>query len=204
MTLALGRQRIRVSVDPYNHDGLTCLLQNTVPKLWRGTEAYIEVGMYFDGTFVDTVTGITSLHLDILSGTDRDGSPILQASDASIDTISEVEWVANTAAKYHARFALTATNTQFDMTAAVDNVLSLWMVIHALMADGSYITLGAGQLLVEEDGAQNGLAVVAPSPAYRINDGELQLWNPDQSKWHTLYVKGAAGAEHLAIGPGEA
>ena len=72
-------------------------------------------------------------------------------------------------------------------------------------ATGEYITLGAGQLLVEEDGAQNGLAAItAAVPAARLSDGELQLWNPDQSKWHTIYVKGAAGAEYLAIGPAEA
>jgi hypothetical protein len=35
-------------------------------------------------------------------------------------------------------------------------------------------------------------------------DGSFQLWNPDQSKWHTLLVHGLAGAEYLTIGIGEA
>jgi hypothetical protein len=205
MSLALARHRIRLSVDPFSHDGLTCRLQNSTPKIWRGTALYVEVGMYYDGAFVDSVTGITSLHLDILSASDRDGAPLLQKTDASIDTISSADWTGDTDSKYHARFALTSAETQFDMTAAVDNLLSLWFVVHALLTDGSYVTLGAGQVIVEEDGAQNGLAVVtSPSPAYRLQDGELQLWNPDQSKWHTIYIKGAAGAEYLAIGPAEA
>lgn len=34
--------------------------------------------------------------------------------------------------------------------------------------------------------------------------GELQLWNPDQSKWHTLQVRGLAGGEYITIGAGEA
>jgi hypothetical protein len=80
---------VRISLDPLNHDGLTCRLQNAAPKIWRGTDLYIEVGMYFDAVFVDTVTGITSLHLDILPGNDRDGTPLVQKSDASLDTISE-------------------------------------------------------------------------------------------------------------------
>lgn len=33
--------------------------------------------------------------------------------------------------------------------------------------------------------------------------GELQLWNPDQSKWHTLQVRGLAGGEYITIGAGE-
>jgi hypothetical protein len=34
-------------------------------------------------------------------------------------------------------------------------------------------------------------------------DGTFQLWNPDQSKWHTLLVHGLVGAEYLTIGAGE-
>jgi hypothetical protein len=45
---------------------------------------------------------------------------------------------------------------------------------------------------------------VAVDRAYRIADGELQLWNPDQSLWHSIYVRGGAGAEQLVIGAGEA
>ena len=40
---------------------------------------------------------------------------------------------------------------------------------------------------------------------YRIkSDGSLQLWNPTQSKFHTLSLSGTAGAELLTIGAGEA
>jgi|SRR4030095_15172563 hypothetical protein len=35
------------------------------------------------------------------------------------------------------------------------------------------------------------------------SDGSFQLWNPDQSKWHTLQIKGSAGAEYITIGAGE-
>jgi hypothetical protein len=35
-------------------------------------------------------------------------------------------------------------------------------------------------------------------------DGSFQLWNPDQSRWHTLQVRGLAGAEYVTIGAGEA
>lgn len=39
---------------------------------------------------------------------------------------------------------------------------------------------------------------------YRFkDDGTFQLWNPTQSKFHTLSLTGAAGAELLGIGAGE-
>ena len=31
-------------------------------------------------------------------------------------------------------------------------------------------------------------------------DGSFQLWNPDQSAWHTLHVRGLAGGEYITIG----
>ena len=34
-------------------------------------------------------------------------------------------------------------------------------------------------------------------------DGSFQLWNPDQLKWHTLQVRGLAGAEYITIGAAE-
>ncbi len=203
MSLSLPQHRVRLTCDATVHTGLACRLQGTAPKIWRGVDTFIEVGLYFDETFVDVVSDISSINLDIIAIADRDGTPLLQKASA-VSTITEAEWLANTAAKYHGRFDLTAADTQFDMTAAVDNVLPLWMVIHVLTTASKKITYGAGYLYVEEDGAQNGaIAPSAPSPAYRINDGELQLWNPDQSLWHTVYIKGAAGAEYLAIGPGE-
>lgn len=200
MSLSLGQRRIRLSVDPYSHDALTCRLQGSVPKIWRGTDTYIEIGMYLDGVFVDTSTGISAINVDILPANDRDAAPLLQKTDASIDTISEADWTGNTASKYHARVALSRSETQFDMTNAVDNILSLWIVIHALMATGEYITLGAGQLLVEEDGAQNGLsAITAAVPAARLSDGELQLYDPDAAAWRTIMISGGT----LALGPAE-
>jgi len=39
---------------------------------------------------------------------------------------------------------------------------------------------------------------------YRIKNGALQLYNPDQSKFHTITIAGAAGSEHTSIGDGEA
>ena len=34
-------------------------------------------------------------------------------------------------------------------------------------------------------------------------DGSVQLWNPDQSKWHSLQIRGSAGGEYITIGAGE-
>jgi hypothetical protein len=206
MTVA-ARDRVRVSCDSRSHAGLVCRLQGSAPYIWRGTDIYVEVGLYVAGAFRTDITDLASLTLEILPIDDRAGNPlvtetILAASFGTCGT--EADWTANAADKYHARFLLSSVDTQFDMTDASENVAQFWMVIHAVSTSGERITYGAGILMVEEDGAQNGLAVVSSNPAARIQDGELQLWNPDASTWHTVYVRGAAGAETIVIGAGEA
>lgn len=49
--------------------------------------------------------------------------------------------------------------------------------------------------------------IAAPTTTWTISNsvrikasGAFQLWNPDQNAWHTLQVRGLAGAEYLTIG----
>jgi hypothetical protein len=52
-----------------------------------------------------------------------------------------------------------------------------------------------------------GLPEAPVNGSYRLltngNGTFLQLWNPTQSKWHTVFVSGAAGTETLVLGPAE-
>lgn len=57
----------------------------------------------------------------------------------------------------------------------------------------------------EVDALLLGYAPRTVAAKYRIKtDGAFQLWNADQTKWHTLTLSGAAGAEQLNIAAGEA
>jgi len=209
MSLQVARHRIRLQCDAISTDAINCLLRDTTPKVWCGVDLQIEVGLYWNGTFVDDLSNIDSLVLEIHTGSDRDSAPLVQEtlSSGDLDTgMTEEEWESNASDQAHATFTIAHGDLALDLSDADNNELDFWLVVHAVTNDGTprYITWGGTKLTVVEDGAQLGLAVVtAPDPAYRLNDGELQLWNPDQSKWHTLYVKGASGAEYLAIGPGE-
>ena len=50
-----------------------------------------------------------------------------------------------------------------------------------------------------------GLPSAPTDGSYRLEtngDGTfLQLYNPTQSQWHTVFIQGGSGAETLAIGP---
>lgn len=200
MSLSLSQHRLRLTCDANAPWNMTCLLQGGAPKLPRGVDAYIEVGLQFKAAMIDSVTNITSVNLDILATTDRSGSPLVQKTSAAA-TCSLAEWTGLSDSKYTARFDLSATDTQFDMTDAIEYVLDLWLVIHATITGGERITYGYGILQIEEDGAQNGLAVVTPPvPTAKLSSaGDLYVYNPDTNKFHRAQATGAAGAVTLAL-----
>jgi len=200
MSLSLAQHRLRLTCDANAPWNMTCLLQSGAPKIPRGTDVFIEVGLQFKAAMIDSVTNISTVNLDILSTTDRSGSPLIQKT-ATPGSCSLADWTGLDAAKYSARFDLTATDTQFDMTDALEYVLDLWLVIHATLTGGERLTYGYGILQIEEDGAQNGLAVVTPTvPTAKISTaGDLYVYNPDTNKFHRAQATGAAGAVTLAL-----
>ena len=106
---------------------------------------------------------------------------------------------------YMAERATTSLNLQ--LTVQLDGVkidlpdLSLTVQPQGIPTDPSN-TPGPLFYTAAQSDAQYALLTVAGQ--YRIRtDGGFQLWNATQSKWHTLAISGAAGAEVLTIGAGE-
>lgn len=207
--MSLPRHRIRLKMDPTSHTPVSCDFTGQAPKTWRGADVQFEIGLAWDGTILTDIVNVATLVLEIHDNADRDGSPLAQetlAAGSLKQNLTAELWAGELEANCHGLFAFTNAEMQLSLgTNPVEDKKTFWLVVHATTTDGTtrYITWGCAELTIEEDGAQNGLSVVSESPAYRISDGELQLWNPDESTWHTLYVKGAAGAEYLALGPGE-
>ena len=211
MSTSLARDRVRLQFDPVSHSAASCRLRGNSPSVWRGADLQVEVALYFGGTILDSFTNIAALYLDILPGDDRDGAPLIsKASSAAPAAVTEADWLLNDPTKYAALFEFSKTEMQVDMTGASDNKRTFWLVCHAVTTDATprYITYGAAQLVVEEDGAQNGLSVVGPmAQNWRIkqvgNEQFLQIYNADTAKWNTIMVTGAAATEQLALGAGQ-
>lgn len=211
MTLALSRYRLRFRMDPTSHTALTCIIQGRTPQIWRGVDCYVEIALFggaADATFIDDLTNITSVSLEIHTSSNRSTAALVSKTIAggSLSALTLINWNTGGAAHYHARFELSASDTNFDMTNAQNNKLQFWLVFHAVLTSGEYITLGSTVLEVEEDAAQLGIpAVGTVNASFRVkSDGVLQLLNNDTGKWHSLWVLGAAtGSEKLVIGSGE-
>jgi hypothetical protein len=64
-----------------------------------------------------------------------------------------------------------------------------------------------GELKIfDEDGVEwdvqvtTGGSLDTESRTLRIQDGQLQLYNPDSSGWHPISVRGADGSQYLSVG----
>lgn len=205
MTTSLRAHRIRLACNQDSHVSMQDALTTQVPLIWRGTSVNVEIGLFVGTTIIDTKSNIANLYLEI-HATPRSTAPLVQKSIAgsALDvTVTSQQWTAGT--HQNTTITLASADTQFDLAGASDEKRTFWMVIHIVDTSGNKITCGGGQITVEEDGAQNDLAVVPQTvPAFRISDGNLELYNPDTATWHAVYVKGAAGQERLAIAGGAA
>lgn len=203
MTLSLARHRVRLQCDAIETDPVVCRLRNSAPKIWRGTDVQIEVALYWNGTLVDDLSNISSLTCEIHEGTDRDGAPLVQKTLGlgDLDTgMTAEEWLTNAEDQRHAEFDFDAADLQLDMTDATGDELVFWLVVHGVTSAGDYITWGACNLTLVEDGAQNGLSTVTSAvPTVVLYDGDLYLYNPDTALYHKAQATGAAGAVTLAL-----
>jgi hypothetical protein len=130
-----------------------------------------------------------------------------QASATSDGYLSKEDWLRfnNTS------IGFAPVQSVFGRQGAVIAQQADYSAFYASVAQGVPAGGAAGQVLMKSAAADFSMSwspVTLSLPAVfsglRIKaDGSFQLWNPDQNKYHTLQVRGLAGAEYLTIGAGE-
>lgn len=203
-----GRHRLRIAPDVKKHDPVTDLVTGATPLIWRGTSLQVEVALFYDGALKTDIGNIANLYLGIYNSS-RVGGPLIQKSLAAADlhgTLTANDWTAGTEDKYHALFEFAYAETQLPMdgNGTLQNKQTFWLVIHAVTTDVSprRITWGGCNLEVEEDAAQNDLAVVPmAAPTFRISNGDLQLYNKTTNRFRAVWFEGPDGSETLKWGP---
>lgn len=176
MTTALQPTRLRFACNSRSHSLVVDKLTNAAAIIWRGVPVDVEFCLFVDTALVDDKSNLSAVYFE-LHATPRSSAPLVQKTLVPGDldmTISEANW--NDGTKEHGTFALTHADTQVDFTDASDEKRNLFWVIHALTTDNKYITCGCGQITIEEDGAQNDLAILgASNPTAGMQDGDLWI-----------------------------
>jgi hypothetical protein len=202
MTTALQPTRLRFACNSRSHSLVTDKLTGAAAIIWRGVPVDVEFVLYVDTALVDDKSNLSAVYFE-LHATPRSSAPLVQKTLVPGDldmTISEANWLDGT--KEHGTFALAHADTQVDFATASDEKRNLFWVIHALTTDNKYITCGCGQITIEEDGAQNDLAVLgASNPTVAVVDGDLRIKNRTTGEWRNIWIEGAGDEETLKWGP---
>lgn len=202
MTTQLKPTRLRFACNSRSHNLVTDKLTGSAAIIWRGVPVDVEFALFVDTTLVDDKANLSAVYFE-LHATPRSTAPLVQKTLTAADldmTISEANWTDGT--KQHGTFALAHADTQVDFTGATDEKRTLFWVIHAITTEGKYITCAAGQITIEEDGAQNDLAILgAANPTIRVVDGDLQIKNRTTGVWRNVFLEGAGDEETLKWGP---
>lgn len=203
MSLQLPRYRMRLACDALSHGSLHCLLQDRSPIVWRGVDMQVEAGLFWGSTLTDDIDNITTLTAEIHDNSDRAGAPLVQKTLAVVGLKTDLtleEWQGGAADNAHGVFEFSDEDMQLDMTDAVQNIKTFWLVIHAVTADTYRNTYAAGTFDIEEDGAQNDLSVVtSPTPTAKLSTtGDIYIYNPDTERYHRQQATGPVGAVTVA------
>ena len=84
-------------------------------------------------------------------------------------------------------------------------LLAHWeILVKNIAIDPTSVTQAVPQQLASLDYVDAAMADIATPAAgsYRLRNGLLELYNATTSKWHTVFIDGAANEEHITIGPG--
>ncbi len=198
----IGESRIRLSLDLVDYESATNILTGYAPEIWRGMPTRFEIGIYNSGAFVTNLSSFVSVSVEVFADSSRSGPAFLKVTQTNLSAaLTESNWLAGAEASAHAVFELTASQTSFDLSEAIENVQQYWMVWYATTATTDNYTLGSSVIRVHQSGAP-ATAVIGSSNMYvRITlDGKLQVYNETTAGWHDLYLRGAAGSESLVIG----
>ena len=159
----LGRTRIRLAGDAANFNSPLDANSRATPQFWRGNDVQFEIAVFFNGA-LQSIADLASVTLEIRApgsgggAPDPSTSPLMSAtvnSGALDDTLTGDTW--SDGSKQHALIAFTAAQSNI---AAGPQWLSLWVV--TTDSPGRVITLAAGPIRVQEDGA--GLTTTPPTP----------------------------------------
>ncbi len=194
------------------------------PESVRANATRFEFGFFTAAGVAHSLTNVESLNLRIMPSQTDETEVLADQTVTSIDnTMAANTWADGS--KQHAVF--TFTNAEMNLEVGASSPKSLWLVVTAIMDDGTEYTFAGGVFLLHEDNnaaadpppENPGTAITLEQADARYlpitagdgdangfmivpnsEDGmELALWNETRSIYQILRITGAAGSETLTF-----
>ena len=158
----LDRQRLRIKAQPSNFDAPQDVRSNGTLRLWSGSAARVEVGIFFDSATLADISNLSFVTFEIKPTGSGDTAPaasvtpdvqkILAAGALNAALTLEL-WTAGAITDAHAIFTLSDAETNFTG--------NKWALCYATTSAGLTVTLFAGLIEFKADG---GPSTTSPNP----------------------------------------
>jgi len=215
--MQLTKHSIRLALDMTSRTSVVDANTADAPEVWRGTDLDVQLGLFngtpATGTWLDSVANITSITLEIKDNANRAALAFVTETITAADLDAGASY-ADWASDDDEHGSITLSDDDLGLPAG-----EYWLVISAILTDGTVLTLGTCVLTISEDGANTGggtgtgflttaqgdarypLITPTDGSGYRFKAAEgLQLQDRITDLWHTIYIENGA----IAIGAGEA
>jgi hypothetical protein len=158
----LDRQRLRIKAQPSNFDAPQDVRSNGSLRLWSGSAARVEVGIFFDSTTLADISNLSFVTFEIKPTGSGDVAPAasatpdvqkILASGALNAALTLEQWNAGAITDAHAIFTLSDAETNFTG--------NKWALCYATTSAGLTVTLFAGLIEFKADG---GPSTTSPDP----------------------------------------
>jgi len=181
--LILETARIRLRIEHGTHYGVIDALTGETPRVWRGNDLRVEMGLFYMNELV-TPSNLATLKIEMFDAS-RTGLPFLEKEVLAEDIDDEMtmeQW--NAGADQHAAVEFEAEDTNIVLNG---RERAFWLVVSGVTDAGNKITFGGGPIIFVEDGNGNGLPgpiVVNPTgDTWRLRNGAWEAFFQEDQRW---------------------
>lgn len=169
MSIQITSDRVRLAIVQTDKSAIEDFISGNTPTWYNGNDLQFEIGFFTDLSFgaLDDISNIDSITLQIKPLTNKSGAAVMAATLASgdlNDALTLGQWNANdpTLAQAIITFVNGVTNINLN---GLDQQ-NFWMVISAVLTNGSKVTLATGQVTIVESGFATAVPSFVVTPTY--------------------------------------
>jgi hypothetical protein len=154
--MPITRERLRLKLDPLRQEQVVDVLTGEAPDFYRAMDLAFEFGVFFNSE-LQSITNLSSVHLEVKYDSDREGQAIMEASLSSADlntALTLTQWDDETAC--HGTFLIDAEDAALPLEG--EDSAKFWLVVYAYTtaSPSRKITLGAGNITCTASGGGTG------------------------------------------------
>ncbi len=201
MSVQITSNRVRFAVDSVfglQLAAITDKLTGLPLRFWQSSDLQFEVGLFNNGTIVDSIANIAKITLELKAPENLLGLALYSGDVlvGAMATPSLVNWNAGT--DQHAVFAVTKAQSNIELVGQKERPLMLFVWLTDTTGTPKRIPLCQTLIYLTDSGFGDIGSITIQPPGAQMVGGRLQILNPDDGTYTTWVTKVLGGVKTLA------